>query len=82
MSAVAFGQYGTLLASASEEGTIRLWNPTTGRMASDPLVDHTGSVHGVAFAPDSHLLATAGHDGSVRLWEAATGQPANVGPLR
>ena len=64
-----------MLATASEDGTVRLWDPATGQPIGDPLTGHTGAVTGVAFSPDGHRLATASDDGTVRLWDPTTGQP-------
>ncbi len=75
--AVAFSPDGTLLATADGDGTVRLWNPATGRAAGAPLHASTQhGVYGVAFSPDGKLLATADGDGTVRLWNPATGRPA------
>jgi WD40 repeat protein len=70
---VAFSPDTTLLATAGEDKTARLWDPATGR-AIRTLTGHTGRVSGVAFSPDGTLLATAGHDKTARLWDIATGQ--------
>jgi WD40 repeat protein len=75
-AAVAFSPDGRLLATASHDGTARLWDPATGEQQRT-LTRNPGpgrAVWGVAFSPDGHLLATAGHDGTARLWDPATGE--------
>ncbi|MCF3132470.1 WD40 repeat domain-containing protein [Streptomyces olivochromogenes] len=64
----------TLLATASSDGTVRLWNPATHKLIGQ-LTGHQDAVHAVAFSPDGTLLATAGHDRTVRLWNPATHEP-------
>ncbi|TCJ40503.1 TIR domain-containing protein, partial [Parafrankia sp. BMG5.11] len=69
----------TLLATASGwDGTVRLWDPTTGQPHGEPLTGHTGPVNALAVLPGpggTTLLATAGNDRTVRLWNPTTGQP-------
>ena len=62
---------GTLLAAASFDGTVTVWDPAAGekRLSLRP---HALAVS-AAFSPDGRLLATAGSDGTVKLWDARTG---------
>ncbi|MGW0168696.1 trypsin-like peptidase domain-containing protein [Streptomyces sp. NPDC003343] len=73
LCAVPGGQH-ALLASASNDGTIRLWNTDTGETIR-VLAGHTGPVRALACCDGGshHLLASAGSDRSIRLWHPLTG---------
>jgi WD40 repeat protein/serine/threonine protein kinase len=70
---VAFSPDGRRIASASEDGTVRLWDAADGHVVVN-LRGHTGRVKSVAFSPDGRCIASASEDGTVRLWDATTGQ--------
>jgi WD40 repeat protein len=62
---------GTLLATASWDGTARLWDVATQRQIGPPMSIGLNLMDGVAFSPDGKILATAGADGAARLWDIA-----------
>ena len=70
---VAFSSDGEILASGSEDHTIRLWDVETGQHRAT-LKGHEGVVTAVAFAPVGHTLASVSADETIRLWDASIGQ--------
>ena len=72
VNAVALSNDGTRLASASADGTARLWDVATGRELR-ALLGHRGEVKAVAFSPDGGRVLTGANDG-VRLWDAGRGE--------
>jgi WD40 repeat protein len=64
----AFSPDGTLLATGSKDGDVRLWTIATGD--SRPLT-HNSAVRAVAFSPDGRWLVTAA--GRVGLWDPDNG---------
>ena len=71
-SSLAFSSDGSLLASGSEDYTIRLWDVATGTPLRT-LKGHELDIISVAFRPDGGTLASASGDRTVRLWDTKTG---------
>ncbi|CAF1489120.1 unnamed protein product, partial [Adineta steineri] len=62
-----------LLASASFDSTVRLWDVERG-ICQSTLVKHSEPVYSVAFSPDGRLLATGSFDKAIHIWDIARGE--------
>lgn len=67
---LAFSLDGKTLASAGDDGTVRLFNLRGKELAV--LTGHTGRVNAVALSWDGKSVASAGDDGLIKIWEMAT----------
>ena len=66
VNSVSFSPDGEMIASASDDGTVRLWNRAGNLLQT--LVDHDSSVNSVSFSPDGKTIASAGDDNNIKLW--------------
>ncbi|WP_345555910.1 WD40 repeat domain-containing protein [Streptomonospora halophila] len=69
---LAWSPDGRLLATASRDGTARIWDAESGALRTE-LTGHLGMVESVSWSPDSARVATASRDGTVRLWDVESG---------
>jgi WD40 repeat protein len=74
---VAFSLDGKILASGSDEGTIKLWHVATGKEICD-MGGHANSIRSLIFSPDGKILASGGDDRTITLWDVATGKKLHI----
>jgi hypothetical protein len=74
---LAWSPGGTLIATGSDDRTVRLWEAASGQLLCT-LEGRAGAVRSVAWAPDGGQLASGADDGTVRLWNSMTGEELHV----
>ena len=65
---LAFSPNQTILASSSEDGTIKLWDFQQGIILSTQTVD-PAIISSIAISPDGKFMAGGSNDGKIRLWK-------------
>ncbi|ELU45588.1 WD-repeat-containing protein [Rhizoctonia solani AG-1 IA] len=64
-----FSPDGKLVASASDDNTVRIWDVQSGSEATDPFKEHTGHVNAAMFSPDGTRIASCSRDHSILIWD-------------
>ena len=73
VTAVVFSADGTLLATGSQDDTVKLWDTRTGKEIRT-FIGHSEDVTGLAFSPNGKYLASGSGHGIVKLWDTRNGQ--------
>ena len=77
MSTARFSRDGRRIATASGDGTARVWDVATGRLIHT-LRSHEQPVRDVDFSPDGRFLLSAGDDTRALLWDLTTGRVVGI----
>ena len=67
VNSVRFSRDGNMLATASDDKTVRLWDLQGNQLAL--FQGHQDQVNSVSFSRDGKILASAAYDGTVRVWD-------------
>jgi WD40 repeat protein/serine/threonine protein kinase len=73
VNSVAYSHDGSLLATAGEDRSVKIWAVDTGVLRTT-IHAHDRRVNWVEFSPTDHLLASAGDDATAKIWDLATGK--------
>jgi sterol desaturase/sphingolipid hydroxylase (fatty acid hydroxylase superfamily) len=70
---VAISADGQRIASASKDGTVKVWDGARGRDLSI-LTGHEGPVSALALSEDGQVLVSGSYDRTLKVWQVETGQ--------
>ena len=73
VKSISFAPSGKILASGSNDETIKFWDVASGQLIRT-LGGHTNGINSVCFSPDGKLLASGSNDETMKLWDVASGK--------
>ncbi len=73
INSATFSPDASMVVTASEDHTARVWDAYSGKPAS-PLLQHDNSVNSATFSPDGSALVTASSDNTARVWDISKNQ--------
>ncbi|CAJ0573029.1 unnamed protein product, partial [Mesorhabditis spiculigera] len=80
LSSVATVRHGNLMATASYDGLVRLWDTTSLKLANTlkPVDDDKWPVSFVRFSPNGKFVLAGYHNSKIRLWDVNNGKALRI----
>jgi WD40 repeat protein len=75
LTAVSWSPDGVHLATASADGSVRVWDASTRQQIGDPLGTNSGGPSTVAWSPDGTHIAIGGSDGTLSIVDSVSHRP-------
>lgn len=73
INSVMYSPTGKEVVSASNDGSIIIWDANTGNMKHE-LKGHEGCVNFASYNPQSNRIVSGSNDGTIRVWDAVIGK--------
>jgi RNA polymerase sigma factor (sigma-70 family) len=80
ISSLVYSPRGGLLASGSNDRSVRLWDISSGEIITS-LNSHKQLVSEIDISHDERFLASASHDGTVKIWGLESGETVSLSGL-
>ncbi|WRH67976.1 MAG: WD40 repeat domain-containing protein [Planktothrix sp. GU0601_MAG3] len=70
---LCFSENSEFLAGASDDGSIKIWNLSTGKTVRS-FPGHNGGTHCILFNSKKQIIISGGHDCLIKIWDVKTGE--------
>ena len=77
ITSISFSPDGKLLASGSEDNTIKLFDVVS-RKELRTFIGHTSGINSISFAPNGKILASGSSDKTIKLWDIVSGRELSI----
>ncbi|KDO23503.1 hypothetical protein SPRG_11425 [Saprolegnia parasitica CBS 223.65] len=77
ISSLEFSNFGNLLASASPDKTVKIWNASTGAL-EQTLAGHEQGISDISWSANARFIASASDDCTVKIWDTESSETVST----